>query len=152
MSEENFNLAKFKEDLEKMRKARAEESAQASAIIEKHFKNAGLPFRKSGETKTWESCGWDLYLNVDDHFRDEENSPMLKAMFVELVDFCEISTSESFAYIMKVLLEKFISQDPPRSRITPLLPQKALAQFDEINQMLDDDHERYLEILDQQGY
>jgi len=147
MSEETFNLAKFNEDLEKMRKARAEESAQASAIIEKHFKNAGLPFRKTGETKTWESCSWDLYLNVDDHFRDREKSPMLKAMFVELVDFCEISTSESFAYIMKILLEKFT-----RSRIKPFLPPKAVAQFAEIDRMLDDDHERYLEILDQQGY
>ena len=147
MSEETFNLAKFNEDLEKMRKARAEESAQASAIIEKHFKNAGLPFRKTGETKTWESCSWDLYLNVDDHFRDREKSPMLKAMFVELVDFCEISTSESFAYIMKILLEKFT-----RSSIKPFLPQKAIAQFAEIDRMLDDDHERYLEILDQQGY
>ena len=147
MSEETFNLAKFNEDLEKMRKARAEESARASAIIEKHFKNAGLPFRKTGETKTWESCSWDLYLNVDDHFRDREKSPMLKAMFVELVDFCEISTSESFAYIMKILLEKFT-----RSRIKPFLPPKAVAQFAEIDRMLDDDHERYLEILDQQGY
>ena len=72
---------------------------------------------------------------------------MLKAMFVELVDFCEISTSESFAYIMKILLEKFT-----RSRIKQFLPQKAIAQFAEIDRMLDDDHERYLEILDQQGY
>ncbi len=147
MSEEIFNLAKFKEDLEKMKKVRAEESAQAAAIIEKHFKNAGLPFRKTGESKTWENCGWDLYLNVDDHYRDQENSPMLRAMFMELVDFCETATSESFAYIMKILLEKFT-----RSRIKPFLPPKAIAQFYEIDEMLADDHARYLEILDQQGY
>lgn len=152
MSEEIFNLAKFKEDLEKMKKARAEESAQASAIIEKHFKNAGLPFRKTGETKTWESCSWDLYLNIDKHLRNEDHREMLKAMFVELVDFCEISTSESFAYKLKILLEKLIQSNPPRSKFMLLLPQKALAQFAEIDRMLDDDHERYLEILNQQGY
>lgn len=147
MSEETFNLAKFNEDLEKMRKVRAEESAQASAIIEKHFRSAGLPFRKTGETKTWESCSWDLYLNIDGLLREEKHSEMLKAMLVEIVDFCEVSTSESFAYKLKILLEKFT-----RSRIRPFLPPKAVAQFAEIDQMLDDDHERYLEILDQQGY
>lgn len=147
MSEETFNLAKFNEDLEKMRKVCAEESAQASAIIEKHFINAGLDFRKNGETTSWNAVSWDLYLNIDGLLREEKHSEMLKAMLVEIVDFCEVSTSESFAYKLKILLEKFT-----RSRIRPFLPPKAVAQFAEIDQMLDDDHERYLEILDQQGY
>lgn len=133
--------------LSDLRKRQAEESAQASSIIEKYLKNEGLPFKKVNETTTWSGVGWDLYLNIDGLLREEKHSGMLKAMLAELVDFCEVSTSESFAYTLKILLEKFT-----RSRIKPFLPLKAIAQFAEIDRMLEDDHERYLEILDQQGY
>lgn len=133
--------------LSDLRKRETEEAAQASAIIEKHLKTAGLPFQKTGETSSWSGVGWELYLNVDGLLREEKHSEMLRAMFAELVDFCEVSTSESFAYKLKILLEKFT-----RSRIKPFLPPKAVARFAEIDRMLDDDHERYLEILNQQGY
>jgi len=133
--------------LSDLRKRQAEESAQASLIIEKYLKSAGLPFKKINETTTWSGVGWDLYLNIDGLLREEKHSVMLKTMLAELVDFCEVSTSESFAYKLKILLEKFT-----RSRIKPFLPLKAIDQFAEIDRMLEDDHERYLEILDQQGY
>lgn len=138
--------------LSDLRKRQAEESAQASAIIEKHLKNSVLPFKKTGETTSWSKVSWDLYINIHELLDDEKYSEILKEMLIELVDFCEISTSESFAYTLKVLFEKFIQGDPPRSRFVSLLPQKAIAQMDEMNRMLDDDHERYLEMLDQQGY
>ncbi len=144
MSENDSNITEW---LANLRKQEAEQSAQASAIIEKHLVNAELPFKKWSETSSWFGVGWDLYLNIDSLLREEKHSEMLKAMFAELVDFCEASTSESFAYKLKILLEKFT-----RSRIKPFLPPKALAQFNEIDRMLDDDHERYLEILNQQGY
>lgn len=147
MDEKDSDSTNITDWLSDLRKRTAEESAQASAIIEKHFKNANLDFRKNGEPTTWNGVGWDLYLNVDGLLREEKHSEMLKAMFVELVDFCEVSTSESFAYKLKILLEKFT-----RSRIKPFLPLKAVARFAEIDQMLQDEHERYLEILDQQGY
>lgn len=133
--------------LSDLRKRQAEESAQASSIIEKYLKSAGLPFKKINETTTWSGVGWDLYLNIDGLLREEKHSVMLKAMLAELIEFCEVSTSESFAYTLKILLEKFT-----RSRIKPFLPLNAIDQFAEIDRMLEDDHERYIEILDQQGY
>ena len=77
---------------------------------------------------------------------------MLKAMFVELVNFCEITSGKYFAYNLKELLEKFIGDQASRDKISWLLPAKALEQFDEIDRMLWDEHEEYLRILDQQGY
>lgn len=133
--------------LTNLRKNEAEQAKKAAAIIEKHLVNAGLPFKKLNETTTWSGVGWDLYLNIDGLLREPEHSAMLKDMFAELVDFLEVSTSESFAYKLKILLEKFT-----RSRIKLFLPPKAIAQFAEIDRMSDDDHERYLEILNQQGY
>lgn len=149
MSENDSNITEW---LANLRKQEAEQSGQASAIIEKHLVNAELPFKKWSETSSWFGVGWELYLNIDVLLREEKHSGMLKAMFAELVDFCEISTSESFAYKLKILLEKFIESDSQRSQIKQFLPPKALAQFDEIDRMLEDDHERYLEILNQQGY
>ncbi len=147
MNENEPDLSNITDWLSDLRKREAEQSKYASAIIEKHLKSAGLPFKKINETTTWSGVGWDLYLNIDGFLREEKQSEMLKDMFAELIDFCEASTSESFAYKLKILLEKFT-----RSRIKPFLPPKAVAQFAEIDRMLDDDHERYLEILNQQGY
>lgn len=138
--------------LSDLRKQEAEDSAKASAIIEKHLKNTGLLFKKTGETTSWSMVGWDLYTNIHELLGDAKHAEMLRAMFVELIDFCEIATSESFAYKLKILFEKFIGTNPPRSKLMQLLPAKAIAQFNEIEQMLDDDHERYIEILNQQGY
>lgn len=152
MSEINSDTSNITEWLANLRKNEAEQSARASAIIEKHLVNAGLPFKSSGETKTWSSCGWDLYLNVEKLLQDYQYHDVLRPMFVELVDFCEVSTSESFAYKLKILFEKFIQSYTFRSKLLPLLPNKAYAQLDEINRMLDDDHENYMEILNQQGY
>ncbi len=152
MNEKDLNLPNVTGWLEDLRKSEAEQAAQASAIIEKHLKDAGLPFKKAGETNTWSSLSWDLYLNIDKYLSDQNYSEMLTAILTELVDFCEVSTSESFAYKLKILFKKFIDRDPPRSKFTLLLPEKALAQFGEIDEMMDDDHERYLEILNQQGY
>ena len=152
MDEKNLNAPNVTDWLEALRKSEAEQSAQASAIIEKHLKGAGLPFKKTGETETWSGVSWDLYINIHELLGNQNYSEMLTAMLAELVDFCEVSTSESFAYKLKILFEKFIDRDPPRSKFTMLLPEKAFVEFGEIEEMMFEDHERYLEILNQQGY
>ncbi|HMS39911.1 MAG TPA: hypothetical protein PKE69_06785 [Pyrinomonadaceae bacterium] len=120
--------------------------------MKKHFGLNGLKIRESETPFSWFSFGWELYLNIDSYVKATGYELFLKKLLADLTDFCEAATGEYFAYTLKVLFEKFIEGDPPRSKFLTLLPQKALAQYNEINRMLDDDHERYLEILDQQGY
>lgn len=129
------------------------ENAQyAYLILKKHFSRHGLELRESDVPFSWKSFSWDLYLNIDQFVSQHERPLMLTDLLAELTDFCEASTGEFFAYKLKVLFKKFIQSDPPRSKFLRLLPEKAVAQVGEIEQMLDDDHERYLEILNQQGY
>lgn len=129
-----------------------EQAEYAFLILKKHFALNGLKVKADKPPFSWTSFGWDLYLNIDKFVSAGERQAMLKDLLAELIDFCEAATDEFFAYTLKVLFEKFISQDPPRRNFKLLLPQKAHVVFDEINRMLDDDHERYLEILNQQGY
>lgn len=152
MSEDDINLENFAEYLENLKKNEAEQSAQASAIIQKHFENAGLPFKKWSEPYSWCGVGWELYLNINEYLREEKHSEIFKAMFAELVDFCEISTSESFEYKLKVLFEKLIESESQRDKLTRILPQKALDQFDKIREMIQEDYEDYLERSNQMGY
>lgn len=136
----------------KTNRTEKEQAEYAFLILKKHFALNGLPFKERETPFSWTSFGWDLYLNIDGYVSATGYDVFLKRLLAELVDFCEAATGEFFAYTLKVLFEKFINQDPPRSKFTPLLPEKALAQMNEMNRMLDDDHERYLEMLDQQGY
>ena len=136
----------------KVERTEKEQAEYAFLILKKHFALNGLKLREGETPFSWTSFGWDLYLNIDKFVSERERQAMLKDLLAELTDFCEAATGEFFAYTLKVLFEKFISQDPPRRNFKLLLPQKALVMFDEINRMLDDDHERYLEILNQQGY
>lgn len=146
------NLSDLSSWLEDLRKQEAESSVHISTMIEKYLKSAGLEYQSSGETKTWSSVAWNLYINTHNLLGDERYVEILKLMFDELIDYCETPTSESFAYKLKVLLERFIVSDPPRSKLLQLLPDKALAVFDEIERMLDDDHQRHMEMMNQQGY
>ena len=152
MSENDSDLSNLTEWLENLKKNEAEQSGQASAIIQKHLDSAGLPFKKWSETSSWFGVGWELYLNIDEYLREEKYSEILRGMFAELVDFCEISTSESFAYKLKILFEKLIESESQRNKLEPLLPQKALDQFDKIREMIQEDYEDYLERLNQMGY
>ena len=136
----------------KVERSEKEQAEYAFLILKKHFALNGLKVREKETPFSWNSFGWDLYLNIDQFVSDRERQTMLKNLLAEIIDFCEAATGEYFAYTLKVLFEKFISQDPPRRNLKLLLPQKALSQFSEIYRMLDDDHERYLEILNQQGY
>lgn len=136
----------------KIERSEKEQAEYAFLILKKYFALNGLKVREKETPFSWNSFGWDLYLNIDKFVSDRSHQAMLKNMLAEIIDFCEAATGEFFAYTLKVLFEKFINQDPPRRNFKPLLPQKALAQFGEIERMLDDDHERYLEILNQQGY
>jgi len=136
----------------KAERSEKENAEYAFLILKKHFAINGLKVKERETPFSWTSFSWDLYLNIDKFVSEGSHQAMLTNLLFELTDFCEAATGEFFAYTLKILFEKFINQDPPRSRFTPLLPTKALAAFDEMNRMLDDDHERYLEILNQQGY
>lgn len=129
------------------------ENAQyAYLVMNKHFARAGIALRKTDVPVTLSSFGTEFYMNVDNVLRKSEHALMLRIFFVELTDFYEAFSGEFFAYNLLGFLKNFIDRDPPRSFITPLLPSKALARFGDIEQAMDDDHERYLEILNQQGY
>ena len=136
----------------KKERSEKEQAEYAFLILKKHFALSGLKIKERETPFSWTSFGWNLYLNINGFVSERSHQSALKNLLAEIVDFCEAATGEFFAYTLKVLFEKFINQDPPRSKFTPLLPQKALVVFDEIDRMLDDDHERYLEILNQQGY
>jgi hypothetical protein len=152
MSEKDLDLSNLTEWLATLQKSEAEQSAQASAIIQKHLEKAGLPFKKSGKTNSWFGVGCNLHSSIEQYLQEEKHSEILKAMLAELVDFCEVSMSESFEYKLKILLESFIENESQQSKIIPLLPQKALDQFDKIKQMMREDYENYLERLNQTGY
>ncbi|HQU81991.1 MAG TPA: hypothetical protein PKY59_02640 [Pyrinomonadaceae bacterium] len=136
----------------KAERSEKEKAEYAFLILKKHFALNGLKVKERETPFSWNSFGWDLYLNIDRLVSERSYETMLKNLLAEIVDFCEAATGEYFAYTLKVLFEKFINQDLPRRNFKPLLPQKALVVFDEINRMLDDEHERYIEILNQQGY
>ena len=82
MNENEPHLSKASDWLSDLRKPETEESAQASAILEKYFNNAGLKFIRSGETKTWSGLGWDLYVNLHELLGDEKHTEMLRSMLV----------------------------------------------------------------------
>ncbi len=136
----------------KAERTEKEQAKYAFLILKKHFGLNGLKVKERDLPSSWDSFGWDLYLNIDFYVKATGYELFLKKLLADLTDFCEAATGEFFAYTLKVLFEKFINQDPPRSKFLSLLPDKALAQLAEIDRMLDDDHERYLEILNQQGY
>lgn len=158
MENENKRSFENREDLPpfdewlKVERTEKENAEYALLILKKHFALDGLKLRESDPPFSWNSFGWTLYLNIHEFVSNRERQPMLTNLLAELTDFCEAATGEFFAYTLKVLFEKFIDRDPPRSKFVSLLPEKAVAQFVQIEQMLDDDHERYLEILNQQGY
>lgn len=139
------------EFLSKERNA-AENAQYAYLVMKKHFARAGIALRKTDVPATLSSFGSEFYTNVDNVLRKPEHALMLRKFFAELTDFYEAFSGEFFAYNLLGFLKNFIDRDPPRSFITPLLPAKALAQFGEIERNLEEEHERYLEILDQQGY
>lgn len=151
LSDERKDLPPFSEFLTKQR-TELEQAQFAYLTLKKHLALNGLKLREGDPPFSWNSFGWDLYLNIDKFVSEQSHQMMLKKLLAELTDFCEAATGELFAYTLKVLFEKFIQGDPPRSKFVPLLPQKALTQLGEIEEMLDDDHERYMEILNQQGY
>lgn len=151
LSDESKDLPHFRDFLTKQRTEK-EQAQFGYLILKKHLALNGLKLREGDPPFSWQSFSWDLYLNIDTFVSARSHQIMLKNLLAELTDFCEAATGEFFAYTLKVLFEKFIQGDPPRSKFLPLLPKKAAAQFDEIEEMLDDDHERYLEILNQQGY
>ena len=120
------------------------EAAQAQfayLILKKHFARENLRLRKDILPGSWWRIGWALFMNTDALVREAQHAEMLKAMFVELVDFCEAATGENFAYHLKELLERLDDSRERRDKITPLLPAKALAQFPEIDRMRDEEDE-----------
>lgn len=151
LSDESKDLIHFRDFLTKQRTEK-EQAQFAYLILKKHLALSGLKLREGDPPFSWSSFGWDLYLNIDKFVNEQSHRTMLKNLLAELTDFCEAATGEFFAYTLKILFKKFIQGDPPRSKFMPLLPPKAIAQIGEIEEMLDDDHERYLEILNQQGY
>lgn len=131
------------------------EKAQAQytyIVLKKHLAREKISLRKEDLPFNWWNMGWSLYLNIDALVREAKHTEMLKAMFVELVDFCEAAAGEYFAYRLKELLEKLDDGRQSRDKITPLLPAKALAQFAEIDRLLDEEHDDYMERLNQMGY
>ena len=96
--------------------------------------------------------GWALYLNTDEFVRKEKHSEMLKAMFAELIVFCQAATGEYFAHHLKELLEKLIDDPASRGKIMPLLPANALEQFAEIDRMRDEEYQDYIDRSNQMGY
>lgn len=130
----------------------AENAQYAYLIMKKHFDRAGIALRKTDVPATLSSFGSEFYMNVDNVLRKPEHASMLRNFFAELTDFYEAFSGEYFAYNLLGFLKNFIDRDPPRSYITPLLPEKALAHFGEIERNLEEEHEAYMEILNQQGY
>ena len=114
------------------------ETAQAQyayIILKKHLARENLRLRKDILPGSWWRIGWALFMNTDALVGEAKHAEMLKALFVELVDFCEAATGENFAYHLKELLERLDDSRERREKITPLLPAKALAQFPEIDRM-----------------
>lgn len=132
------------------------ESAKAQygyIVLKKHFNREHLGLRKENLPFSWYSLGWSLYLNIDEFVRQEKHTEMLTAVFVELVDFCEMAAGEYFAYTLKELLNNFFDGwSLSNSKIAPLLPAKARAQFDEIKRMLIEEYEDDRDRLDQMYY
>lgn len=84
-----------------------------------------------------EQYDMDLDWNIRIFVSNQEHSEMLKAMFVEIVDFCEAFSGEHFfASNLADILKNFIDRELPFSLISPLLPEKALAKSDEMNTIL----------------
>ena len=122
-------------------------------VLKKHFNREHLSLRKDSLPFSWYSLGWSLYLNIDEFVRHEKHTEMLTAMFVELVNFCEMASGEYFAYTLKELLQHhFSGWSLSDSKIAPILPAKARAQFDEIKRMLEEEHDDYMERLDRMYY
>lgn len=136
----------------KVERTEKEQAEYAFLILKKHFALDGLKVREDKPSFSWTSFGWDLYLNIDDFVRDRARQTMLKNLLAELIDFCEAATGEFFAYYLSVIVEKFIDRDPPRSKFVPLLPAKALAQFDEIDEIMQRQYEEDMERQNQMGY
>lgn len=145
---------KLPEMREWLRKKRSH-SAQAQyayMIMKKHFARHGIELHKAQVPKYCRGCGMDLNWNLHSFVSKSEHSVMLKAMFTELVDFCEGFSGECHASNLLEFLKPFIDRDPPFSLIVPLLPAKALKQFDEMTRILDARHEEDLERENQMGY
>ena len=133
-------------------RSEAAQAQYAYIILKKHFARANLELRKDKIPSSWWSMGWALYLNTDAFMREAKHTEMLKAMFIELVDFCESATGKYFAYHLKELLEKLDDSRQSRGKLVPLLPAKALEQFAEIDRMVDEEYEDYLDRMNQMGY
>jgi hypothetical protein len=144
-------LPQMREWLKENRSERAQ-AQYAYLMMKKYFERAGIELRKTEIPATFASFGWEFYLNVSPVLRQPEHAAMLKSFFAEIVLFYEAIHGEFFASSLLGILESFIDRDPPRSLIVPLLPEKALAQFDEMNEILDRQHERFMEIQNQMGY
>jgi len=121
-------------------------------MMKKYFERAGVQLRKTEVPATLSGFNSEFYANVDSLLRQPQYSAMLKSFFAEIIDFYEAFSGEYFAYNLLGLLKNFIDRDPPRSFILPLLPPKALPQLGEINDILSQQHEEYIERLNQMGY
>jgi hypothetical protein len=131
------------------------ETAQAQyafIILKKHFGPAGIELKKDEVPASLWSFGWQFYLNVGDLLGKPEQASMLRNFFAEVVDFYEAISGKFFSSNLLEILEKFIDRDPPRSLLVSLLPEKALAKFDEMDEILDERHEADLERQSQMGY
>ncbi len=136
----------------KAKRSEKERAEYAFLILRKHFTLNGLKVKQDETSLSWNSFGWDFYLNIDKFVREGERQPMLKNLLAELTDFCEAATGEFFAYYLFVMIEKFIDRDPPYSRFVPLLSAKALEKFSEIHEIMRRQHEEDLERQNQMGY
>lgn len=155
------SLAQFENEPEKLpsigeflkvERSKKEEVEYALLIVKKHFALNRLKFKQRGVPTSMSSVSWDLYLNIDEFVRDGKHQTMLRNMLAELTDFCEAASRENFDYSLFVLFEKFVDRDPPRSKFVSLLPSKALGKFDKIDEIMDSQHESYMESLNQMGY
>ena len=136
----------------KVERSKAEQAQYAYLIMKKHFARQGIALRKTDMPTTLSSFAGQFYTNVQEILRQPEHASMLRSFFVELTDFYEAFSGKFFAGNLLGFLENFIDRDPPRSFITPLLPAKALEQFGKINEIMQSNHEEYLERMNQMGY
>lgn len=136
----------------KAERSEKEKAEYAFQILKKRFALGDLKFKEKEPPTSWSGFSWDLYLNTDSLVSSSGYELFLKRLFAELTDFCEAAFTEFFAYYLFVICEKFIDRDPPRSRFVPLLPAKALAKMDEMNEIMDRQHEDYIEQLNQSSY
>jgi hypothetical protein len=133
-------------------RSEAAQAQYAFIILKKHFARAGLPVKAIYTPSSWFNFGTLLYGNINAFVREGQHSQVLKNLWIELVDFCVTIPDDSSTYRLLQMLEKFINDGSMYRRIAPLLPVKALEKMCEMNELLDEEQQRYMRLQDESGY